>query len=99
MDLEHGRNDDLNKMSGKKVIKKLLNYVLLGFAAIFISSLIFVPLHYFSLYGDWLISIFVVVFIVSIVVDLFYFSKETPQRKWGKPKKEYTRRIETRAYS
>lgn len=80
-------------MKQTKLLKRILDYGLFGLVAIFIISLIFVPLNYFSLYGSWIIAIGGVVFVISIVLDLFYFAKETPSRKWGKDKKEDNRKI------
>lgn len=80
-------------MEQTKLFGRILNYGLLGLVAIFIISLIFVPLNYFSLYGRWIITIGIVMFVMSIALDLFYFAKETPSRKWGKHKKEDTKKI------
>lgn len=74
-------------------LKKILNHSLTAIVAVFIISLIFVPLQYFSIYSNWLIKTGIVLFIVTISMDLYYFVRDTPKRKWGKPKKQDSRRI------
>ena len=80
-------------MVNKRIIKKILDYSLAGVVAIFIISLIFVPLEHFSIYGKWLITLGFFLFVVSIVLDMYYFAKDTPKRKWAEPKKQDTRKV------
>ena len=79
-------------MQNKKTIKKVFNYTLLTVAAVFVISLIFVPMHIFTLYGQALITIFVMTFIASIVTDIFYFAKDSDKRRHDEKKKD-TRKI------
>lgn len=80
-------------MPYKRIIKKVLDYSLFGIAAIFVVSLIFIPLQYFSRYGKLLITFGFFILVTSLIMDLYYFAKDTPKRKWGKPQKQDTRTI------
>jgi len=70
--------------------KKKLDFALSGSAMIFIISVLFVPIHYFSYYIYWVAFVGIASFIISLPFELYYFVKDTPKRKWGKhrPKKD-----------
>jgi hypothetical protein len=76
-----------------RLFKNIIEYVLLILIGVFIISLLFVPLTYFSLYGKKVLALGLLLLVLSIIMDLFYFAKDTSKRKWGKSKKTDTRKI------
>lgn len=75
-------------MNNKRTIKKILDYGLTAVVVIFIISLIFVPLRYFSMYGTLLIKIAIFLFITTLLMNLFYFAKDSDKRRWRERKKD-----------
>lgn len=76
-------------MINARKLKEILSYILISLAAVFIFSLIFVPLHIFSIYDYLIMKILIPLFVISIILDLFYFAKDSDKRRQGKKKKDH----------
>ena len=81
----------LNKMKFWKVIDWISGIS----GAVLVFSILFVPISMLAKYADLLFVFIIILIFVSLVHSLYVFVKETPKRKWGKPKKqdEDTRRF------
>lgn len=75
-------------MIDPRKLKEILGYTIIILVAIFIFSLIFAPFHIFSRYGYWIMKIIIPLFVISIMLDLFYFAKDSDKRRFGSKKKD-----------
>ena len=75
-----------------KKIKKLFDHVFTAILLIFLLAFIFVPFHYLVLYGIWVIRAFFIIIPLWLVLEIYIFMKETPERRRGQ-KKVDTRKL------
>ena len=73
-----------------KKIKKLFDHVFTAILLIFLLAFIFVPFHYLVLYGIWVIRAFFIIIPLWLVLEIYIFMKETPERRRGQ------KRVDTR---
>lgn len=72
-------------------IKDFIGTILVYLTLIFLLGLIFVPLHYFIVYAAFILKSFVIVLPIYLIIELYYFVKDTPKRRESK-KKEKTKK-------
>jgi len=64
-------------------IKEVIGIILTVLAVFFLLSLIFVPLNKSIVYINILFELFLISLPVYIIIELYYFVKDTPERKEG----------------
>ncbi len=72
-------------------IKDISGALMVYLAVILLLGFIFVPLQYFSVYANVILKSFVVVLPIYIIIELYFFVKDTPKRRESK-KKEKTKK-------
>jgi len=65
---------------------------MVGIVALLVLIL-FVPLSFWAKYGFSLLITAIILGLLSLIHSAFVFVKETPKRKWGKPKPEAPQKI------
>ncbi len=69
-----------------KILWKIIDWIAIALPVILIASILFIPLQFFALYADDIFALILVFAPLSIAYSIYKFVKETPKRKWGKPK-------------
>ena len=64
----------------------MLNISVYIIAGILVFSLMFIPIKIFSIYSNLLLKLGILFFVASLIMDVYFFVKDTPKRKYGKKK-------------
>ena len=86
----------LRKIKGVK-IKDVIGIVLTVLVITFLLGLIFVPLHNFVVYANFLFGLFLIMVPIYLIFEAYYFIKDAPRRKAGTLPKKKKRKIATMA--
>lgn len=76
-------------------IKDITGTILTVLVIVFLLGLIFIPLHDFVSYANFLFGLFLIVLPIYLVAEIYYFIKDTPRRKAGTLRKKKKKKIIT----